>query len=83
MPSPDTSLPAARPLDGDINSRADVVRALEKICSYYERHEPSSPLPLLLQRCKRLVPLGFVDILRDMAPDALSQVELIAGKTGE
>ncbi|HYO96910.1 MAG TPA: type VI secretion system protein TssA [Polyangiaceae bacterium] len=83
MPSSDSGPPAARPLDGDINSRADVLRALEKICSYYERHEPSSPLPLLLQRCKRLVPLGFVDILRDMAPDALSQVELIAGKTGE
>lgn len=71
--------PAAAP--GEISSREDVVRALDKICEYYARHEPSSPLPLFLERCKRLVPLSFMDIIRDMAPDALSQVQTLAGKT--
>lgn len=66
---------------GEIASRDDVVRALDKICEYYARNEPSSPLPLLLERCKRLVPLSFMDIIRDMAPDALSQVQTLAGKT--
>ncbi len=67
-------------LSGEIQSREDVVRALEKICGYYERHEPSSPLPLLLQRCKRLATMSFIDIMRDMVPDGLAQVEVIAGK---
>jgi type VI secretion system protein ImpA len=65
---------------GEIHSREDVVRALERICGYYERYEPSSPLPLLLQRCKRLATMSFIDIVRDMVPESMAQVEVIAGK---
>ena len=67
-------------LSGEITSREDVVRALDKICDYYARHEPSSPLPLLLERCKRLATMSFIEIVREMVPDGLSQVEIIAGK---
>jgi type VI secretion system protein ImpA len=70
-------------LSGEIRSREDVVRALDKICAYYSRHEPSSPLPLLLQRCKRLATMSFMEIVREMMPDGLSQVEAIAGKGPE
>jgi len=70
-------------LSGEITSRDDVVRALDKICDYYARHEPSSPLPLLLQRCKRLATMSFIEIVREMMPDGLSQVEIIAGKHDE
>jgi type VI secretion system protein ImpA len=65
---------------GDIRTRADVLRALDKICDYYAEFEPSSPIPLLLQRGKRLVSKSFLEIIRDMAPDGVSQVESIAGK---
>jgi type VI secretion system protein ImpA len=68
---------------GEIRSRDDVQRAIDQICSYYERHEPSSPLPLLLGRCKRLVTMSFTDIVKDMVPDALERVELITGKLPE
>jgi type VI secretion system protein ImpA len=68
---------------GEITSREDVVRALDKICDYYARHEPSSPLPLLLHRCKRLATMSFIEIVREMVPDGLSQVEIIAGKREE
>jgi len=70
-------------LSGQIASRDDVVRALDRICDYYARQEPSSPLPLLLQRCKRLATMSFIEIVREMVPDGLSQVELIAGKREE
>jgi type VI secretion system protein ImpA len=70
-------------LSGEITSREDVVRALDKICDYYARHEPSSPLPLLLQRCKRLATMSFIEIVREMVPDGLPQVEIIAGKREE
>jgi type VI secretion system protein ImpA len=70
-------------VSGEIRSREDVVRALDKICAYYSRHEPSSPLPLLLQRCKRLATMSFLEIVREMMPDGLSQVEMIAGKEPE
>jgi len=74
---------ASQPQTGfnaDIRTRADVLRALDKICDYYAEFEPSSPIPLLLRRGKRLVSKSFLDIIRDMAPDGVSQVESIAGK---
>ncbi len=67
---------------GQIASRDDVVRALDKICQYYERNEPSSPVPLLLRRAKRLVTKSFMDILRDLAPDGVAQAEKIGGTDG-
>jgi type VI secretion system protein ImpA len=63
-----------------ISCREDVVRLIEKICEYYQQHEPSSPLPLLLQRCKRLVAANFLDIIRDLAPDAVAKMEGLRGK---
>lgn len=75
--------PARAPLTGEISSRGDVIRALDKICEYYQRCEPSSPVPLLLKRAKRLVSMDFIDILRDLAPNGVAQVELISGTGGE
>jgi len=65
---------------GEINSREDVIRVLDKIVSYYERAEPSSPIPLLIKRSKRLVSASFLDIVRDIASDGLTQVENLRGK---
>jgi len=70
-------------ISGTIRNRDDVVMLLDKICGYYERHEPSSPLPLLLARCRKLASLSFIDIVKDMAPTALQHVELIGGITPE
>jgi type VI secretion system protein ImpA len=74
---------AVRPLTGEIASREDVQRALDKICRYYEKHEPSSPIPILLQRCQRLVSSSFIDIVRDLVPEAVSTVELLQGRPKE
>lgn len=71
--------PPAQGITGVVRSRDDVVMLLDKIIGYYERHEPSSPLPLLLSRCRKLAALSFLDIVKDMAPGALQQVELIGG----
>jgi type VI secretion system protein ImpA len=66
-------------LTGEINSREDVIRAIDKICDYYKRYEPSSPVPLFLNRAKRLASKSFLEILRDMTPEALSQALAIGG----
>lgn len=67
----------------EIRSREDVVRALDLICAYYARSEPSSPVPVLLERCKRLARMSFVDIVKDMLPDGLAKIETIAGKPSQ
>jgi len=65
---------------GEIRSPQDVRFALERICRYYEQYEPSSPVPLLLRRAQRLVSKRFVDIVQDLTPNAISDIELISGE---
>lgn len=75
--------PAAAPAPGEIRTREDVVRALDRICRYYETEEPSSPVPLLLRRAQRLVAKSFVDIVRDLTPGAISEIGTISGEDYE
>lgn len=65
--------------DGAIRSRSDANRALERVCEWIEHNEPSNPAPLLIRRAQRLMDKSFLDIVRDLAPDGLGQVERIAG----
>ena len=71
------------PFAGAIRSREDVIRVLDNACEYLARHEPSSPVPLLLQRAKRLMVKDFLQIIQDLAPDALSAVAKIGGVDGQ
>jgi type VI secretion system protein ImpA len=68
---------------GQISSKSDVLKAMDRIIDYYEKNEPSSPVPLLIKRAKRLVGKSFVDIIRDISPDAMSQVTTVSGDRDE
>jgi type VI secretion system protein ImpA len=76
--SPAATTAAPRPA-GAINSREDASRALERVCEWIERNEPSNPAPLLIRRAQRLMSKSFIDIIRDLAPDGLKEVEKLAG----
>jgi type VI secretion system protein ImpA len=65
---------------GDINSRQDALLMLDKVITFLERTEPGNPAPLLIQRAKRLVGVSFMDIMNDLAPDALSSIQNITGR---
>lgn len=67
------------PRRDEINNRTDVTRMLDKLCAYYAQHEPSSPVPLLLQRAARLVDKSFTELLQDLAPEGLGQLAQISG----
>lgn len=66
-------------LIGRIASNQEVLKALDMILAYYQQSEPSSPVPLLIKRAKRLVGKSFVDIIRDLSPDAMAQVKMVSG----
>jgi type VI secretion system protein ImpA len=66
-------------MSGDIASRDDVARVLDRLCDYYRKYEPSSPIPLLLQRAKRLIHKDFLEIVRDLAPSGAAEAESIGG----
>ena len=65
-----------------LSSRDDALHALELAAAYFRANEPSSPLPLLIDRAKRLAPLPFLEILRDLAPDGLLQAQNVIGGGG-
>lgn len=69
----------AKSISGAIETRQDVLRALDMLCKYYADYEPSSPVPILLKRAKHLVTADFTAIVQNLMPDALSQIDAIKG----
>ncbi|MHC4644362.1 MAG: type VI secretion system protein TssA [Planctomycetota bacterium] len=66
-------------LAGEIRSPQEALLAIEKVCQYFDRHEPSSPVPLLLRRARRLVSKNFLEVIQDVCPDAISQIQMLGG----
>lgn len=66
-------------LSGGVNSRAEAVRAIEMVCAYLERHEPSNPAQLFLRRGSALLQRSFLELLKDLAPNALDEVARMVG----
>ncbi len=66
-------------VSGAVRGRDDVLLLIDKICRYYSDYEPSSPVPLILNRTKRLVTMSFLDILKDLTPGGVQEFGVIAG----
>jgi type VI secretion system protein ImpA len=64
-----------------LTSRNDVERCFDLILAYYQECEPSSPVPILINRANNLVNADFLDIVKDIFPDALDHVQKLGGIT--
>ncbi len=64
---------------GVVKSRQDAVRALEAVMDYFRRNEPSSPVPLVVERAKRMVSMDFLEVLADLVPEALEPARKATG----
>jgi type VI secretion system protein ImpA len=62
-----------------ITSRQQAIDCIDQVCEYLEKHEPSNPAQLLLRRSKRMLNRDFVELVRELAPDALNDVARIFG----
>lgn len=62
-----------------LNSREDVERALGLIVDFYERTEPSSPIPHLARRLQKMVPMNFFELMEEIAPGGLKDFRNVAG----
>jgi type VI secretion system protein ImpA len=69
----------AGPAGGEIRSRDEALRQLDRVCAYIERTEPASPAPLLIRRAQRLMRKTFVEIIEDLTPESLTAIKSIAG----
>ena len=56
---------------GPIAGRAQAIQQLEAIKAFFEQTEPSSPLPLLIDRVVRLANMSFMDLMRNIAPNGV------------
>ncbi len=64
---------------GGIRTRDDATRALDAVAAFFRTNEPSSPIPLLLERAKRLVAKDFLEVLAELAPEALAPARAASG----
>lgn len=81
-----TGLSAPSPQRADpmeIRTRDEAIRQLVKIAEFLESTEPTNPASLLIRRSARLMGMGFIDILRELAPESLQQIEVITGTQTE
>lgn len=67
----------------NIKNRGDVDLALEKICVYFETLEPSHPAPLFIRRVQRLMNMDFYDIMKDISPESINNLEVLIGKPSD
>jgi len=66
---------------GRLATRDDARRLILEVADYLERSEPGHPAPLFLRRAERLLgAASFFDIVKDMAPDSISEIERITGQ---
>jgi len=66
-------------LPDKINSRDEVVKCLDLVVAFYDRTEPSSPIPHLARRVRKMVHMDFVELMEDLAPSGLKEFRLLAG----
>ena len=80
---PGSNVAAAAAGGDSVKSRQDAIRALDAVANYFRRNEPSSPVPLIVERAKRMVTMDFLEVIADLAPDALESARKAAGVRAE
>ena len=83
-PEPSSSSAAATSpngaaIPGQLSSRRDVERCLDLIINFYERTEPSSPIPHLALRMRKMVPMNFMQLMEEIAPSGMKEFRNVAG----
>jgi len=64
---------------GTIASRTDVEECLDRIVEFYDRTEPSSPIPFFLRRVRRMVQMDFAELMEEVAPGGIKDFQALAG----
>ncbi|MDE2261291.1 MAG: type VI secretion system protein TssA [Gammaproteobacteria bacterium] len=64
---------------GAIGTRDDAMRTLDAVAAFFRANEPSSPVPLFIERAKRLVGKDFLAVLEDVIPDSVAQAKSVGG----
>ena len=63
----------------EIRSRAEAIAMLDRVIQFLRETEPSSPVPLVLERGKRLIGRDFLECLEDLGGRGLKEAQIVAG----
>jgi type VI secretion system protein ImpA len=69
----------SRGLTGGVTTRDEALRAIDMVCEFLERTEPSNPAPLFLRRARQLVNHNFLQLMKELAPGHMPEVARIVG----
>lgn len=75
----DGGRPAGVRAPGAIGTRDDAMKTLDAVAAFFRANEPSSPVPLFIERAKRLVGKDFLAVLADVIPDSVAQAKSVGG----
>ena len=64
---------------GPIGTRDEAMKTLDAVAAFFRANEPSSPVPLFIERAKRLVGKDFLAVLEDVIPDSVAQAKSVGG----
>lgn len=62
-----------------IDNSEEAKEMLRRVSEYFERKEPSSPVPILLRRAMKLINMNFMQIIENMAEGAKEDVNRFIG----
>lgn len=62
-----------------IHSREDVVRLLGKIILFYNKNEPTSPVPIMLERAQRVATMNFKEIVSEFNLSGSPSIKEVMG----
>lgn len=68
-----------RGLSGGVTTRDEALRAIDMVCEFLERTEPTNPAPLFLRRARQLVNHNFLQLMKELAPEQMPGVARIVG----
>lgn len=69
--------------DAKISNRKDVNIILDKLILYFRLKEPSHPAPLFIGRLQKLMDMDFYQIIKNISPGSLEDLDIIIGKDSE
>lgn len=58
---------------GAITTRSDADRAILNVVEWFRRNEPSSPVPIMLERARSMISKSFLEIVEDLGEGGIAE----------
>ena len=73
-------VPVQKGVSGEVCSREDAAKALDLVIRYFDENEPSSPVPLMLERAKKMIGKNFRELVMDISYSAKQNLDDLFGE---